>query len=54
MKFQTQGAVSLTVDVKGSMGQICKIPISTDLSYLRIVMSLDLQGHQIMARAVCL
>lgn len=33
------------VSVRGSVRQICKIPVSRDLSHVRTAMSLDLQGQ---------
>lgn len=49
VESQIRGVASMTVNVKGSLRQICKTTrrISTNLSYLRNAMSLELQGHRI-------
>lgn len=41
--------LNVNVNVKGALRQICKttICVSSNLSHLRNVMSLELQGHQI-------
>lgn len=54
MRSQIQAVVSLTVNVKGSMRQICKILASRDLSHMRTAISPELWGQLIMCKAVWL